>query len=319
MTSRKIIASVAVMLAVVSAKAARSDESGLSFWLPGQFGSFAAVPATPGLSVATFYYRTMVSSGASAEFERGGRIDLGLHGEGDLVGIGPSYAFETPVLGGRASVSLLGIGGRSFATIDGTLTGPRGAQISGSQSDSLISIGDLFPQASLKWNHGVNNYMIYGMGGVPVGDYQTQRLANLGLGHGAIDGGLGYTYLNPVTGYEFSAVAGMTYNLINPHTRYQNGLDAHLDLDASAYLSKQLDVGLVGYLFQQVTGDYGAGASQGSYRSRVAGVGPAINYFFPVGDTIQGFASIKGYREFAAENRAEGWNVWLTLSFSPAQ
>ena len=37
---------------------------------------------------------------------------------------------------------------------------------------------------------GVNNYMVYGTGDIPVGDYNSARLANLGLGHGAIDGGL---------------------------------------------------------------------------------------------------------------------------------
>ena len=43
-----------------------------------------------------------------------------------------------------------------------------------------------------------------------------------------------------------------------------------------------------------------------------------MNYFFPVGDKIQGYANVKAYREFAAENRPEGWNVWLTIGFSPA-
>jgi hypothetical protein len=27
---------------------------------------------------------------------------------------------------------------------------------------------------------------------------------------------------------------------------------------------------------------------------------------------------VKGYKEFAAENRASGWNAWVTLAFSPA-
>jgi hypothetical protein len=37
--------------------------------------------------------------------------------------------------------------------------------------------------------------MVYGTGDIPVGDYDKTRLANLGLGHGAIDGGVGYAYL----------------------------------------------------------------------------------------------------------------------------
>jgi hypothetical protein len=58
---------------------------------------------------------------------------------------------------------------------------------------------------------------------IPVGDYDSARLANLGLGHGAIDGGLGYTYLNPANRLEFSAVVGMSFNFINPSTQYQSG------------------------------------------------------------------------------------------------
>jgi hypothetical protein len=39
-------------------------------------------------------------------------------------------------------------------------------------------------------------------------------LANIGLGHGAVDGGGGYTYFALTLGHEFSAVTGITYNLV---------------------------------------------------------------------------------------------------------
>jgi hypothetical protein len=282
------------------------------------FGSFAAAPGTPGLSIATFYYHPFVTSSGGKTFLQGGRFEAGIQGRGDLVGLGPTWIFATPVLGGQASVSLLGVGGRNWASIDATLTGPRGNEISGTKSQALTSVGDLFPQATLKWNQGVNNYMVYGTGDIPVGDYSSARLANLGLGHGAIDGGLGYTYLNAANRLEFSAVVGMSYNFVNPSTLYQNGLDAHLDWGASYFLTKQLNVGLVGYYFQQVTGDHGAGAQLGGFETRVAGVGPQLNYFFPVSDKIQGYVNVKAHREFAAKNRPEGWNVWLTIAFSPA-
>ena len=259
-----------------------------------------------------------MSAGGGKEFFRGGRVVAGIEGRGDLVGVGPTYTFETPVFGAQAALSLLGVGGRNWGLVDATLTGPRGNTVSGERSQALTSIGDLFPQATLKWNQGVHNFMVYGTGDIPVGDYDEDRLANLGLGHAAIDGGLGYTYLNPANHLEFSAVGGVSYNFINPHTQYQNGVDLHLDTGASYFLSQQLNVGLVGYYFQQVTGDRGAGATLGPFRSRVAGIGPQLNYFFPVGDKIQGVINVKAYREFAAENRPQGWNAWLTLAFSPA-
>ena len=37
---------------------------------------------------------------------------------------------------------------------------------------------------------------------------------------------------------------------------------------------------------------------------------------FPVGN-MQGYFNLKGYWEFAAENRPDGWNAWVTFSLSP--
>jgi hypothetical protein len=71
-------------------------------------------------------------------------------------------------------------------------------------------------------------------------DGRRSSLANLGIGHAAIDGGGGYTYFNPQTGHEFSAVAGFTYNFKNQDTQYQNGIDFHVDWGASQFLSKQV-------------------------------------------------------------------------------
>jgi len=33
---------------------------------------------------------------------------------------------------------------------------------------------------------------------------------------------------------------------------------------------------------------------------------------------MQGFIGLKAYKEFAAQNRAPGWNFWLTFAISPA-
>jgi hypothetical protein len=76
-------------------------------------------------------------------------------------------------------------------------------------------------------------------------------------------------------------------------------------------------VGAVGYYFDPLTADGGAGGTLGDFKSRGAGIGPQIGYLFPAGE-MQGYVNVKGYYEFAAENRPEGWNLWLTLAFSPA-
>jgi hypothetical protein len=36
-----------------------------------------------------------------------------------------------------------------------------------------------------------------------------------------------------------------------------------------------------------------------------------LGFIFPVGD-MQGYVNLKGYKEFAAESRPDGWNTWVT-------
>ena len=59
----------AVALACL-AGAARADEDGVSFWIPGFFGSLAAAPQQPGWSLTNIYYHTSVSAGADVAIAR---------------------------------------------------------------------------------------------------------------------------------------------------------------------------------------------------------------------------------------------------------
>ena len=308
----------ALAVSLIAPDGARADEGGISFWLPGLFGSLAAVPGNPGLSWSNIYVHPQVSAGKTQAFARGGEIDLGIDGTGNLVAFGPTYVLPQLVLGGHLALSLFGVAGQNVGTASAILAGPGGATISGSHTDTATGFGDLLPQASLAWNSGVNNFMTYVTGDVPVGSYDPTRLANLGIGHGAIDGGAGYTYFNPANGHELSAVGGFTYNFENTHTDYQNGIDFHLDWAASQFLNKQVFVGAVGYWFQQVTGDSGSGAILGPFESSIVGIGPQFGYIFPVNDQYQGLFNLKGYLDLASNNRAKGWSVWVTLAFTPA-
>jgi hypothetical protein len=87
--------------------------------------------------------------------------------------------------------------------------------------------------------------------------------------------------------------------------------------EAWPILSKQFLVGAVGYLYQEVGCDSGSGDHVGCFQSRVVGLGPQVGYLFPVGD-LQGYLNLKVYGEFAAQDRPDGWNIWLTFSIAPA-
>jgi hypothetical protein len=130
------------------------------------------------------------------------------------------------------------------------------------------------------------------------------------------DVGAGYTYLNPQTGHEFSAVGGVTYSLPNPYLQYQNGIDAHLDWAASQFISKNVLVGVAGYYFQQLTPDSGPGAKLGSFEGMAVGIGPQIGFLFPVGD-MQGYLNLKAYADLETENRPKGWSTWVSFVISP--
>ena len=112
---------------------AKADEGGVSFWLPGIYGSLAAVPQQPGWSLATVYYHTSVSAfgnTAAAREATIGRfsptvnVDLNVKVRAnlDLVLVNPSYVFATPVLGGQLAVGMMGIVGHNNSSLDGTIT-----------------------------------------------------------------------------------------------------------------------------------------------------------------------------------------------------
>jgi hypothetical protein len=326
-----VVAAALAAGGAVESDCALADEGGVGFWLPGQLGSLAAVPQTPGWNVGIIDYYTSVTAGgnvaAAREITIGKlpqnvlvNLDADLHANANLGVVSPGYVFATPVLGGQLAVSMAAIGGRSSADINGMLTavsGPLVVAREGNIGDSRYGVGDLYPFAALRWNSGVNNWMTFLDGDIPVGTYDSSRLANFGIGHGSVDGGGGYTYFDPQTGHEFSLTTGLTYNLSNSSTDYRNGWDWHFDWGVSQFLSKTIQVGAVGYVYAQLTADQGAAQILGANLSRVAAVGPQVAFIFP-GKTVQTYLSFKAYWEFAADNRAAGWNGWVTLSFSPS-
>ena len=309
----------------------RADENGISFWLPGLFGSLAAVPQQPGWALTVMnYYDSVGASGAvAAEREISiGRLNptvninlnVNLNAKIDVGLINPSYVFATPVFGGQLTLGMMGIVGTNSTDLNGTLTlaaGPLAIERQGGISQTTTGFGDLYPQAIIRWNNGVNNWMVYGTGDIPVGDYNSSNLANIGIGHGAVDGGGGYTYFNPQTGHEFSAVTGLTYNLINPSTNYQSGIDWHLDWGASQFVSKQVFFGAVGYFYEQISPDTGCAPQFCPFESGVIGIGPQMGVIVPLGQ-IQAYVNLKAYWEFDGHDRPSGWNTWLTLSLSPS-
>jgi hypothetical protein len=121
--------------------AARADEGGVSFWVPGTFASFAAARSAPGWSMPITYYHR----------------DTDARDE-NLVYAVPTYASNTPLTGTQAIWSL----GVPFGRVSAA-------------GDSRTSIGDLYPALTLKSGRGERTYMSYTMLGVPTGPAGTNH------------------------------------------------------------------------------------------------------------------------------------------------
>jgi hypothetical protein len=187
MIPRHLCAAIAIV--ALHGSSSRADEGGVSYRTPGQYGSFAAIAPSPGWSLPLVFYNYGGSVGAQQPLTRGNLLTAGLRGSLDGLFIVPTYTRNTTILGAVPSFSMGEMPAYSAASANLGL-GP----LSRSRSDSIWGGSDLYPTAQLFWNKGgVNNFMAYLTGDIPVGSYNPDRLANIGIGHGAIDGGGAYT------------------------------------------------------------------------------------------------------------------------------
>ena len=67
---RVVTASLALVAVGFTTTISLADENGVSFWVPGFFGSLAATPQQPGWSLASIYYHTDVSGSGGIAVSR---------------------------------------------------------------------------------------------------------------------------------------------------------------------------------------------------------------------------------------------------------
>src|SRR5262249_33141879 len=103
--------SVAGVIVIATPTGSVADEGGVSFWLPGFFGSLAATPQVPGFSFANIVYYNQVSAGGDVAFARqvplgkitvnfNGNFNANLHATAEPFYLPiPRYTFSTPGFG----------------------------------------------------------------------------------------------------------------------------------------------------------------------------------------------------------------------------
>jgi hypothetical protein len=299
-----------ISIGSLSSQSVLADEGGVPFWMSGQYASMAAVPSNPGWSLVVMPYVYSGSADKSKNFQHGQSVNAGLNTRESIVLLQLGYSTEEKILGGQPYIGVGWGPGANTTTAFASLTN---SNLEMNRSNSTSGTTDIFPLASLAWNKGNDNFMTYITGAIPVGTYNPASLSSIGIGHAAIDAGGGYTYLNNITGLEFSSVVGATYNWKNNQTNYKNGVDSHLDWSLSQFLSQNWQVGIAGYVYYQLTPDSGAGDTLGAFKSRVAAVGPQLGYLFKINNK-QAYINLRVYKEFWAQNRVEGYASIATIS-----
>src|SRR5215468_95598 len=133
-----IAAPLAGTIVLSTATSSFADEGGVSFWLPGFFGSLAAAPQVPGFSFGNILYYSQVSAGGDVAFAKqvplgnikvnfNGNLNANVHGNAEPFYLAaPGYTFATPVLGGQANISVAIPYGRLESSVDASIMGNLG-------------------------------------------------------------------------------------------------------------------------------------------------------------------------------------------------
>ncbi|MEP9352797.1 transporter [Xanthobacter sp. KR7-65] len=294
--------------------AAQGAENGVGFYMLGGRGPMAGYVPPPGfyLQSDTFYYNG--SLGASKELPSGGNI-LG-QVSADIVAelVTATWVLPEQVLGGSLAVGLILPVGQPQVTA-GVLLNPAGVDPVGRRvSDSAFIMGDPVASMALGWHSGNWHWNVAALLNIPVGDYREGEIANLAFHRLATDLSTAVTWLDPTSGWEISAAAGITFNGTNDVTEYTTGTEFHLEWAVTKSLTKQFTVGLVGYFYDQITGDSGPGARLGAFEGRVTALGGMVAYNFELAGTPIS-TRVRVYREFDVVNRLEGVAGFGTVAF----
>ncbi|MCF4129824.1 SphA family protein [Methylobacterium sp. SyP6R] len=301
-------------MSLAATEAARAAESAQGVYVLGNRGPLAGVTPPPGFYVGSQTYYYSGNLGGNRTFQSGGVAAANVKLDFSADFVTPVWVTPAEILGGNLGLSITLPFGTPNVGAGAVLSSPRIDRIvAGREHDANVNVGDIYLTSFVGWHSGNLHWSATLLGVVPSGSYQPGQLSNVALNRPALDLSGALTYLDPVLGYELSVVPGITFNWVNPATQYLTGTEFHLEWSASKYLSKELSLGVVGYFYDQLTGDSGAGNRIGPFKGRVTALGGQVGYTFKVGD-IPVSTNVRFFREFDVQNRFTGTAAYLTIS-----
>lgn len=298
-------AAIVAVLAAIAANrtVAIAAESAAGAYVLGLRGSGAGITPPEGLFLSNqiYMYRGSISGNLRLE---GGSLAANAR-IAPIVNI-PTLLWVTPVdLGGaRLGVSLT----VPFGNVD--VKGQVGPI---NLKDRIFTFADPSVTAFLGGRHENFHWQIGATAFLPIGDYRKGALANIAKHRGALDLFGALTWFDPQSGIDVTNIVGVTFNRQNEATRYRTGNEFHWEWSVSKKFDNGISIGAVGYHYQQLTGDSGAGAVLGPFKGRATAVGASLGYDFKAGQ-IPISMRLRYYHEVDAKNRLKGNAAFLSLS-----
>ena len=308
------LASWALALAASLLLAGRVDaeEGGSGHYVPGATASF--IDMMPGKPSIVYLNAFLYYSGSAAA-----RRDIPI--AGDLVAEldGTSYA-DSSILLAEMKVNSLPIDYAIalvipyvWMDVSGEVTGP----LTRKRRDHADGLGDItFSPLMIGWTHEALKLEGYLNIYAPTGAYEVGRLANPGKNFWTFEPGVAANWISPTIGLELTGFLAYDVNNRNPATNYQSGNQLHFDGTVAEHIPL-FDLGIFGlganvFVYQQVTGDSGSGATLGSFEGSSVGIGPTVSYINTIGG-VDIVSEAKWLPELDVTNRLQGDFVWFKI------
>lgn len=162
----------------------------------------------------------------------------------------------------------------------------------------------------LKWNPSKNLAVNAQMQiQAPTGDYDKNRVLNIGLNHWAFSPIFNFSYISD-GGLEVSSSFQMDFSTRNKDTGYRNGVEYRHEFAVGQHFGPWT-AGVGGYYYTQLSNDSSPSLTDGN-RAKVMALGPALSFYAPGLPPV----FIHAYKEFGARNRTEGYQISMRVSYS---
>ena len=293
----------------------RAEEGAGGHYMAGATASFIdQLPGRPAFVAADLFTYYNGSARASRPFRFGGETVADAHATAyanTFVGL-----YETPLrlLGGNYAAGIA----IPLVSLDvkGTVTPPVGPAFA--KHDTTSGLGDIMLMPFIiGWTNGPDlkydtRLSIY----APSGNYEVGKLANAGRNYWTFEPSVSASWLSTKIGTEVTVFAGLDFNTKNEATDYQSGTSLHLESTVAQHLPLGklgvIGVGASAFLYDQISGDSGSGATFGGFEGRTVGVGPVVSYITKVGKADLA-AEVKWLPELNVEKRLQGDIIWFKI------